>query len=114
MIFGKINPVLSLATQDSLFNPSPEFITGSYIMGVANQYPLGTNQVNFRVSYGNCTFERGIVTKFDTIHACNVVISGSDIETWGTDDSVILDLIATQQGTSVVKIVSGSINNFQF
>ena len=49
MIFGKISPVLSIATQDSLFNPSPEFITGSYMTAVANQYALGTNQVNFRV-----------------------------------------------------------------
>jgi hypothetical protein len=112
MIFGQINPVLSIATQDALFNPSPEFITGSYIMAVANQYPLGANQVNFRVSYGNCTIEDGVVTNFDTIHSDNVILSGSSIETWGTDDSVILELIATQQGTSVVEIVSGSINNF--
>jgi hypothetical protein len=114
MIFGQINPVLSLATQDTLFNPAPEFITGSYITAVANNYPLGANQVNFRVSYGNCTFESGSVTTFDVVHSDNVILSGSTISTWGEDDSVILEAIAIAQGTTVVAIVSGSANTFGF
>lgn len=115
MIFGKINPVISIATQDGLFNPSPEFITGSYMTAVANQYPLGANQVNFRVSYGQCDFdESGAVTSFKTVYADNITLSGAAIETWGTDDSVILEAIATQQGTSVVSIVSGSANGMFF
>lgn len=114
MIFGQINPVLSLATQDTLFNPSPEFITGSYITAVANNYPLGANQVNFRVSYGNCTFESGSVIAFDVVHSDNVILSGSTISTWGEDDSVILEAIAIAQGTTVVAIVSGSANTFGF
>lgn len=111
MIFGQIDPVVSIAAQDGLFNPTPEFITGSYITAVANQYPLGANQVNFRVSYGNCTFESGSVVGFTSVYATNVVLSGSAIETWGTDDSVILDAIAEQQGTEVIAVVSGSVEN---
>jgi hypothetical protein len=114
MIFGKISPVLSIATQDSLFNPSPEFITGSYITAVANNYSLGANQVNFRVSYGNCEFESGSVVKFNVVHQDNVVLSGSTITTWGEDDSVILDAIADEQGTSVIAVVSGSANGMGF
>jgi hypothetical protein len=114
MIFGQINPVLSMATQDTLFNPAPEFITGSYMTAVANNYPLGANQVNFRVSYGNCEFESGSVVKFNVIHQDNVVLSGSTITTWGENDAVILDAIATEQGTTVVAVVSGSAGSFGF
>ena len=114
MIFGQINPVLSLATQDTLFNPSPDFITGSYITAVANNYLLGDNQVNFRVSYGNCTFESGSVVAFNVVHSNSVILSGSTISTWGEDDSVILEAIATAQGTTIVAIVSGSANTFGF
>ena len=114
MIFGQINPVISIATQDELFNPSPEFITGSYITAVANQYPLGANQVNFRVSYGNCIFDSGSVVEFKTVYADNVVLSGSTITTWGEDDSVILYAIAAAQGTTVVAVVSGSVNGMFF
>jgi hypothetical protein len=114
MIFGQINPVLSMAKQDTLFNPTPEFTTGSYVTAVANQYTLGAHQVNFRVMYGECIFESGSVVGFTTIHADNVVLSGSAIETWGTDDTTILEAIAQVQGTSVVGVVTGSIKNGMF
>lgn len=111
MIFGQINPVISLAQQTDLFDQTTSYITGSYITAVANQYALGANSVNFRVMYGNCTFESGSVVKFETVYATNVVLTGSAITTWGEDDSVILDAIATEQGTEVVAVVSGSTNN---
>ena len=111
MIFGQINPVISLAQQTDLFDQTTSYITGSYITAVANQYALGANSVNFRVMYGNCTFVSGSVTKFETVYATNVVLTGSAITTWGEDDSVILDAIATEQGTEVVAVVSGSTNN---
>jgi hypothetical protein len=114
MIFGKINPVISIANQSTLFNPTSSFTTGSYMTAVANQYVLGANQVNFRVMYGNCTFESGSVVGFQTIYADNVILSGSTITTWGEDDSVILDAIAAAQGTTVVSVVSGSVNGMFF
>ena len=114
MIFGQIDPVLSIVKQDTLFNPAPEFITGSFVTAIANQYVVGANKVTFRVMYGECVFESGSVVNFKTIHADNVVLSGSAIETWGTDDSVILEAIAELQGTAVVGLVSGSSNNGMF
>jgi len=114
MIFGKINPVLSMVTQDSLFNPTAEFITGSYITAMATPYPLGANQVNFRVSYGNCEFKDGEVVNFKAIHQDSVTLSGEDIESWGTDDAVILDIITEKQGTEIVEVVSGSVDGFRF
>jgi hypothetical protein len=111
MIFGQISPVISLAQQTDLFDQTTSYITGSYIAAVANQYALGCNQVNFRVMYGNCTFESGSVTTFQTVYATNVVLSGSTITTWGEDDSIILDALANEQGTNVIAVVSGSTNN---
>ena len=109
-IFGKINPVISLVEQTSLFNPSPTYITGDYITATANPYILGADEVNFHVIYGNCAFDsNGEVVSFKSIHSDNVKLSGSVIENWGEDDSVILELLAQQQGTSVTQVVSGSI-----
>ena len=114
MIFGQIDPVIALAQQTDLFDQTTNYVTGSYVTAVANQYALGTNQVNFRVMYGNCTFESGSVTNFQTVYATNIVLSGSTITTWGEDDSIILDAIAAEQGTSIVSIVSGSVNGMFF
>jgi hypothetical protein len=114
MIFGKISPVLSMVTQDALFNPTAEFVTGSYITAVASPYPLGANRVNFRISYGNCEFESGSVTSFKSIHQDNITLLEEDIASWGTDDSIILDLIAERQGTEVIELVSGSAPDLGF
>jgi hypothetical protein len=109
-IFGEINPVISIAQQGSLFNPSPSFITGDYMTAVANPYVLGTNEVTFRVSYGNCAFDsEGNVVSFKSVYSDSVTLSGTVISTWGEDDSVILDAIADQQGTTVTQVVSGSL-----
>lgn len=112
MIFGKINPVASVVSQQS--DPfTPTTVTGSYMTGIARPYYLGTNTVNFQVAYGNCVFdESGSVIGFDTIFNGNVQLSGSTITDWGSDDSTILNALATQQGTTVVEIVSGSAFNF--
>lgn len=114
MIFGKINPVLSMVTQDSLFNPTTTFITGSYMTAIASPYPLGANQVNFRVSFGECEFSEGEVVEFKSIHQENVQLSDLDLESWGTDDSVVLGIIADKKGISVTEVVSGSVEGIGF
>jgi hypothetical protein len=114
MIFAKINPVLSIVTQDSLFNPTTNFITGSYMTAIANQYVLGANSVDFRVSFGNCEFDNDNVISFRPIHQENINLSGEDLESWGTDDSVVLDIIASMKGIAVEEIVSGNADNFGF
>ena len=114
MIFGKINPVLSMVTQDSLFNPTTTFITGSYMTAIASPYPLGANEVNFRVSFGECEFSEGEVVAFKSIHQENIQLSDLDLENWGTDDSIVLGIIAGKKGIDVTEIASGSVNGIGF
>lgn len=113
MIFGKIDPKAVVVVQQTPFGGTS--VTGSYMTAIARPYVLGANVVNFQVVYGNCTFDTGsgAVTNFQQIFSDNVVLSGSVITTWGEDDDVILEAIATQQGTTVIEVVSGS-NNMMF
>lgn len=112
MIFGKIDPVaVAVSQQTDPFNQTQ--VTGSYMTGIARPYYLGSNVVNFQVSYGNCVFDAsGSVIGFETIFNGNAQLSGSVIADWGSDDSTILNALAAQQGTTVVEIVSGSNFNF--
>lgn len=112
MIFAKINPVATVPVQNGPFVVNS--ITGSYLTAIANQYPLGTNKVNFRIVYGECIFEEGSVVGFNQIYGDFVELSGSEVDNWGTDDSYILDIIAEKQGTTIVEIVSGSLSNGGF
>lgn len=106
MIFGKIDPVASVIQQTTPFQTTT--ITGSYMTAIARPYMLGANEVNFQVIYGNATLdENGKVTSFQQVFSDNTLLTGSAIATWGEDDSVILEAIAAQQGTTVVEIVTG-------
>lgn len=113
MIFGKISPEAKVAVQSNPFTGS--VVTGNYMTALARPYALGANAVNFQVIYGNCTFDTGSgeVIGFQQVFSDNVVLSGSAISTWGEDDTVILDALAAQQGTTVIDVVSGS-NNMLF
>ena len=111
MIFGKIDPVATMITQANPFNNTT--VTGSYICAVARPYALGSNAVNFQVSYGELTFdESGSAVSFQTVFNGNQYLSGSAITSWGIDDSVMLHEIATIQGTTVTDIVHADINTF--
>jgi hypothetical protein len=80
---------------------------------IARPYALGSEKVNFQVNYGNVTFdESSSVVSFQQIFNTNIMLSGSVITNWGTNDTAILTAIAELQGTSVVAVVSGNVNQF--
>jgi hypothetical protein len=111
MIFGKINPVASAVQQNGPFSTTT--VTGSYMAAIARPYVLGSNKVNFQVSYGEVTLdESGSVTNFNTVLNSQVTLSGSAISSWGTDDAAILSAIATKVGTTVESTVTGDFSNF--
>lgn len=110
-IFGKIDPILSMVEQSTLFNPTPTYITANYMAAVANNYVLGTNKVTFRIMYGNCTFDgSGNVVAFKTVHSDSATLSGTTITIWGENDGPILEALAIEQGTTVTEIIEGDIN----
>lgn len=110
MIFAKISPVATVVRQEGPFNSSS--VTGSYMTAVARPYVLGSSEVRFQVSYGEVVLnENGAVTDFKQITDSEVKLSGAQIESWGTDDTVILDEIATVNNLTISAVVSGSISN---
>jgi len=111
MILGKISPVASIVHQADPFTQTT--VTGSYIAAVARPYVLGTNSVNFQVSYGEVVLnESGSVTNFNTVFNTSVTLSGDTITDWGTNDATILTAIATAQGTTVTEVITADINMF--
>jgi hypothetical protein len=83
---------------------------------VARPYKLGAASTKFEVMYGNITQDStGNVTAFQRIMQQEVTLTSDQLTTWGLDDSAVLYVIATQIGTTVTGIVSGSnIPNMMF
>ena len=112
MIFAKITPALSIATQNNFFSQEAQFITGSYLVVQAKKYKLGQESVRFNATFGNVIFQNEDITGFQEIHSTEVLLDGDTIANWGTDDSVILTAVAEQQGTTISQILSGSLEQF--
>lgn len=112
MIFAKISPELKMVQQTGLFNPEVTYIVGSHMTAIATPYPLGATKVNFRVHFGEFeTNEGNGRNRFKTVHSESIEISSEELENWGTDDRVILDILALKKGTTVVETIEVDIDN---
>lgn len=112
MIFAKISPELKMVQQSGLFNPEVNYITGSYMTAMATPYPLGATKVNFRVHFGEFeTNENNEKTRFKTVHSESIELSSEELASWGTDDTVVLNLIAAKKGTTVVETIESDVDN---
>lgn len=111
MIYAKINPVAEVYNSSGPFGHTTT--TGSYAMVVADPYFLGANMVTFNVHYGEAIINEDSSFQFNRISSGLEVLSGSVIDTWGNDDSIILAAVLENQGTQVVEIFSGSFQTMR-
>lgn len=78
---------------------------------------MGSTESEFTVFWGKPKFETveedgeqiEKIVGFERIAEQNVVLSGSAIENWGTEDSEILYAVAAKLGTTVSQIVTANI-----
>ena len=110
MIFGKINPPATTVHQVTPFSSTTQ--TADLMIAIARPYCLGSTKVRFEVIFGNGDISGDTVTNFVSVVDSGVILGKSSIESWGFDDSVILGEIATEMGTSIVQILTGSTNNY--
>lgn len=118
MLLAKINPAASFTSQDGPF-AQPTVITAEYLTALARPYVAGATQTNFEVQFGTYTAgteaSEGIpaqLGKFNRIESSRVVLTAEELTSWGTDDSVLLNTIASKLGTSVVETVVVEGNHF--
>lgn len=102
MLFGKISPQAVIPKMLSPFEQTE--IVAEYITAIATPYKLGAHVVDFRVMYGNPVYnEENVVIRYDIIYETYIQLSGQQIEDWGTDDSIVLTEIATEEGTTITQ-----------
>ena len=113
MIFAKISPAASRVQQSGPFSSTT--VTGSYMTALARPYALGSEQVRFEVKFGEVVYDAsGSISDFKEVLSQSVLVSGSVLSGWGTDDGTMLHSLASLSGTTVVDIVSGSIERGAF
>jgi hypothetical protein len=109
MLYGKINPTAKFAQQAGPFE-TPSSIEAGYIAVIANRYIAGASKTNFQIVFGNLVIENTI-SKFKEISSSSVELTSEELSTWGTDDKILLNLVADKIGT---KCEEFGISNEQY
>lgn len=106
MIYAKINPKASFVQQTGPFTPSVT-VEAEYFTALARPYALGESQTNFQIQFGNAVLnEEGIITSINQVSSSSLVLTAEELVDWGTDDSILLEVIATKLGTSVESVIN--------
>jgi len=113
MIVAKISPSASFVKQVGPFaQPQTEFF--EYFAVFARPYIAGSAFTNFEVQFGTCSqpVNSGELPVFNRSESTNIVLSSEELSTWGTDDTILLNLVAGKMGTSVISTVIVRSNLF--
>lgn len=105
MLFAKISPVAQKIVQTTPFESTTQ--TADYMSALARPYSLGANKVNFEVIYSNITFdENQNPLKYDSLISNMISLEGDQLQGWGSDDSFILQQLATILGVTIQSYVN--------
>lgn len=103
MLLGKLETPATKVYQSGPFSTTAA--SAEYIVVSTQKYVIGSSDVNFELRFGNIITENN-EERFDILLRENVKMTSDELSTWGTDDSVLLDLIATKLGTSITEKIT--------
>jgi hypothetical protein len=105
MLYGKITPVAQIVKQVTPFESTT--IEANYMTALARPYGIGATKVNFEVLFGNTKInENNEVIGFERISSYRVVLEGSELSSWGTDDTVVLQTIASKLNVTASNFIT--------
>jgi hypothetical protein len=103
MLYAKISPAAQITVQDGPFATKVESV--EFVAIAVNSYSMGDDPATFIVSYGDPVIYDNIYKGFSSKYQQRLILEASDLAQWGTDDSVVFDIIAEKQGFTVVEII---------
>jgi hypothetical protein len=101
MLLGKLAKPATKVYQDGAFNSTTA--TAEYLNISTGRYVIGEDKIEFELRFGNLLIENE-KERFDVLLRETLVMTTDELATWGTDDSILLDIIASKLGTTVEKI----------
>jgi hypothetical protein len=117
MLLAKISPNATFTQQESPFQTTS--VEAHHMTALARPYQLGGAQINFEVVFGNLIPEVVAVeasegveaveaqpAKFQQVSSSRIELTSEELASWGTDDKVVLEAIATKLGTTCVEFAT--------
>lgn len=109
MLLGKLSK-----PAEKVYNPTPfttEIVTAEWMAVSTKSYAIGAIDVSFELRFGKLVIdEAGKPTNFEVVIRDSITLTSAELSTWGTDDSVVLDLIATKLGVTITEKVETDLH----
>lgn len=100
MILGKLaTPALKVIQNGAFGNTT---VTADYMVVSTQRFVIGEDTIDLELRFGNVITENE-QERFDIVLRENIEMTSEELATWGTDDSVLLDLVALKLGTTLTE-----------
>lgn len=103
MLLAKINPAAEKVIQVTPFSSTTIFL--DYMTAIARPYVAGATQTSFELEFGTVSeikeSEEVTIQLFKSIVQTNLTLTSEELSTWGTNDEVLLSIIAGNLNVSV-------------
>lgn len=111
MLVTKINPSANKVTEVSPFSSTTQELT--YMTAIARPYTPGAESTNFQIQFGTLvTNGEGVVERFNGQLNTQLTLTKEELSTWGTNDEILLSIIAEKLGVNVIEFIEVSRYSF--
>jgi len=100
MLLGKLATPATKVIQNGVFGNTTA--TADYMTVSTQRFVIGEDTIDLELRFGNVITENE-KERFDIILRENLKMTSEELATWGTDDSVLLDLVALKLGTTLTE-----------
>jgi hypothetical protein len=104
MLYAQISPSAKAIHQSTPFTSVTT--EADYMTVLARPYGAGATKVNFEVLFGTIgnNGQKG-EQKFTSVTTSNMTLQGEELSQWGTNDEVILEIVANKLNVSILSYV---------
>jgi hypothetical protein len=108
MLLGKLATPATKVIQNGIFDTTT--VTADYMVVSIQRFIIGFDEIALELRFGNVITESG-EERFDIVLRQNLKMTSEELSTWGTDDSVLLDLVAAKLGATITEKVQTSFHH---
>jgi len=110
MLLGKLSKAAEKVYKTTPF--TTEIVTAEYMSASAGKYVIGAKEVSFELRFGKLVLdEAGKPKDFEVVIRDGAKLTSEELTTWGTDDSIVLDLIAAKLGVTIVEKIETDLHH---
>ena len=110
MLLGKLSKAAEKVYKTTPF--TTEIVTAEYISVTAQKFVIGAKDVSFELRFGKLVLdEAGKPKEFEVVIRDSAKLTSEELSTWGTDDSIVLDLVAAKLGVTILEKVETDLHH---